>query len=300
MTFGEDIKEGFRVINRNLPLIIIQIGVMIISFLVFIIIVGIPVAYTILYIGIDPVRLKEILSNLVDPLGFFQKYTGPVIFIGTAFMLYITVVTCLAIFVFGGNLAIIKNSIRDQSERFSFKKFLKEGKRYFLPLCWLTLILGLLFLLFIFIIGALVGIVIAFMAPYKDEIGKFLIALAAISGIIILFLAFVGFLLLTLSIYAVIGLIVEELRAWRALKRALTFLRNNFLEATGFYFILIVGYIAAVFLMMLASFPFSMIPVIGPIISLPFQFVTSIIQVYLGLVMMASLMVFYTRRSVKT
>jgi hypothetical protein len=297
----EDIKEGFGVINRNLPLVLIQTGTMLLSLLLFIILVGIPIAIAIIYFGIDIGRFKGAVETIKDPIDFLYEYSGLAIFMVTSFVLYLTVITGIALFVFGGNMAIMKGSIIDQTEKFSFKKFIKEGKRYFQPLCWLTLILGIFFLIFIFLIGAIVGTAIILLAPYREEIGTFIIIVAIISGMILLLLAFIGFLmLLTVSMYAVIALIVDELRAWNAIKTALTFMKKNLFEAVGFYILLIAGYFGAIILMMIVAFPFNMIPFIGPIISIPFQFVTYIIQVYLGLVMMASLMVFYTKRSVKT
>lgn len=298
MTRRELIKEGFRVINRNLPLVLIQIGVMVISFLAFIFLVGIPVAIGIIYLGIDLVRFKDVISDLKDPIEILSQYSGLAIFLVTSFALYLTAVTCLALFVFGGNMAVIKDSIKDPSVKFSFKKFLVEGKRYFLPLCWLALILGIFFLIFIFVLGIFVGAAIVLLAPYKDDIGIFLIVIAILSGIILLLIALIGFLLLlALSLYAVIALVVDELKAWKAIKRAVSFMREHFLESIGFYLLLIAGYIGAVLLIMLVNFPFSMIPVIGPILNLPLQLVTYIIQIYLGLVMMASLIVFYVRKS---
>ncbi len=294
----ESIKEGFRVINRNLPLVIIQIVMMIISFLAFIIFIGVPVAIGVIYLGIDPVRFKEVLSSMKDPSGFLNQYAGLVVFVVVVFLLYITAITGLAIFVFGGNLAIIKDSIKEPLEKFSYKKFMMAGKKYFSPLCWLSLILSLFFILFVFLLGALVGAGIVFLTPYKEEMGTFLIVLAVISGMMTLLLAFIGFfLILTLSIYAVISLVAEDLRAWNAIKRSAAFIKNKLFEATGFYLLLISGYIGAILLMMIVTFPFNMIPFVGPIISIPFQFVTYIIQVYLGLVMMASLMVFYIRKA---
>jgi hypothetical protein len=94
-------------------------------------------------------------------------------------------------------------------------------------------------------------------------------------------------------------MIVEELKAGEAIKRAIGFMKSNFFEATGFYLLLIAGYMIAVIIMALANFPFSVIPVIDPILTLPFQLVTSIIQLYLGLVMIASLVVFYMKKAVR-
>lgn len=297
----EAIKEGFRVINRNLPLVFIQIGVMIISFIAFIFLVGIPVGIAVIYLGIDLLKFKEALSALKDPIEFLNQYSGLAIFLVTSFILYLTAVTCLALFVFSGSLAIIKDSLEDPSERFSFKKFLSEGKRYFLPLCLLILILGLFFLVLIFVLGAFVGTAIVLLTPYKDEMGIFLIVFAVISALILISLALAGFLLLlALSIYAVIALIVEELTTWKSIKRAINFVKENFLEAIGFYLLLIAGYIGAAILMMMINFPFSMIPVIGPILTLPYQLLSYVIQIYLGLVIMASLMVFYMKKSVKS
>lgn len=301
MTHRETIKEGLRVINWNLPLVLVQIGVMFLSFLLFIMLVGIPVAIAIIYLGIDLVRFKETLVTVKDPIEFLYKYSGIAIFVVTTFIVYLTAVTGIALFVFGGNIAIIRDSIRDPTKRFSLKHFLKEGKRYFLPLCRLTLLLGISFLIFIFVIGAIIGVAIILLEPYKNEImGEFMIVMAIILGMTLLLIAFLSFLLLmAFSLYAVIALIIDELRVWKAIKRSFNFIKDNFLQAISFYLLLITCYFVAVIFMTLLNFPFSLIPVIGPIISFPFKIVTYIVQVYLGLVMMASLVSFYMKRSVR-
>lgn len=293
----EAIKEGFRAINRNLPLPLIHVVVAVISFIAFILIVGIPVAIAIIYLGIDTARFKEVLSTIRDPLEFLREYLGLTILLITSFTLYLAAITSLSLFTFGGTLAIIKDSFKDPGLKFSFGKFISEGKRYFMQLCWLTFILGIFFLILIFFLGGIVGASIVLLAPYKDEMGIFLIILAILSGLALMVFALIGFLiLLALSIYAVIAVVVENLNAWQAIKRAYSFMKRKFIEAIGFYLLLIVGYMGAVILIAMLNLPFSMMPVIGLILTLPTQLVTYIIQMYLGLVMMASIVVFYVRK----
>lgn len=297
----ETIKEGFRVINRNFPLVLIQVGVTFLSLLSFIFLVGIPVAIIIIYFGIDTVRFKEALSTLKNPMEFLTEYLWLTILLITSFILYLTAVTGLSIFAFGGSMAIIKDSFEEPGLKFSFNKFMSEGKRYFMPLCWLALILGIFFIVLIFFLGGIIGASIVLLSAYKDEMSISLIVLAVVSGLVLMVLAVIGFLiLLALSIYAVISLVVEGLRAWEAIKKAASFMKRKFIEAVGFYLLLVVGYIGAVILIAVINFPFSMVPVIGTIITLPVQLVAYIIQTYLGLVMMASLVVFYIRKSVSS
>jgi len=296
----EEIKEGFRVVNRNLPLILIQIGGTVISFIAFILFIGIPIGIAVIYLGIDILRLKETLTILKDPVRFLSQHSGLAFFLAISFILYLTAVTCLALFIFGGSMAIIKDSIRYPSERFSFRKFISEGKRFFLPLCLLVIILSLFFLIFTFILGALAGTSLVLLTSYKDDMGIFLIVLSVISALILIGITFIGFLLLlSLSIYAVIALIVEELRAWKAIKRAIRFMRENLLEATAFYLLLIAGYIGIVVLMIIMNLPLSMIPIIGSIFTIPYQIVSYLIQLYLGIVIISALIVFYMRRRVE-
>ena len=72
-------------------------------------------------------------------------------------------------------------------------------------------------------------------------------------------------------------------------------MNGNFLRSIGFYLLLIVGLLAASMAMSAAAFPFSIIPVIGLFIQIPIQFAFMIAQIFLSIVMIASLVHYYLR-----
>ncbi len=125
MKYIEAIKDGFRLINRNWQLVLIQVGMVFISSIGFFIIVGIPLAIAFIIFGIDLTGLtniRDIFRMLRGPSEILSKYLGLLLLILASFILYILVATVFGIYIFGGSIGVIGRSIKEKGLKFSISR----------------------------------------------------------------------------------------------------------------------------------------------------------------------------------
>lgn len=289
------IKEGFRLTHKNWQLILIQITVMFTIFIGFIVFVGVPLAIAFVYFGIDLTSIKDATNILKDPMEFFSRYSGLAIFIIAALTVYICLASILSIIAFGGTLGVLRNSSLDKEYKFSLSSFLKEGKGLFQSIIGFAVIILLAFITISFILGILTGVGFSTVSEYgKGEtffvlfISYFLAMLLIISGIII------GLCVLALFAYAITILAVEKTGPLTALRKSFSFMKDK-PRAILFYAVLLGGYMLTNFSLVLLNYPFTLIPIIGFFINIPYQIFSYIVLNYLVIVVSSSLISFYIK-----
>ena len=77
-----------------------------------------------------------------------------------------------------------------------------------------------------------------------------------------------------------------------SLKEAIMYIYKK-QSAYWLYCVLLGGTVVSAVILMLMSLPFSKIPIIGALLSIPYQFFTYIVQSYLGLLIMAVIFKYY-------
>ncbi|MBI5026889.1 MAG: hypothetical protein HZC12_09260 [Nitrospirae bacterium] len=293
MVIFELIKDGFRLTHKNWQVILVQIAFMIVSCIGFFIFVGLPLAIAFVYFGIDLVQVKDFLQMFRSPAEILSRYFGLVIFILTAFILYLGIVSALSIFTFGGTLGVLRNSVLDSQYKFSLSSFFQEGKKLFFPITGFAIVASAGLVVVFFIFGVFGGCGFSIISAYREKetfiavfTGTFFALLLIACGLVIVLGA------LALVFYSVMALVVERIGPLKAFKKGFTFIKEN-PKAFIFYAVLIMGYMSANFLLMFLVYPLSLIPAIGPIIGFPFHLVSYILQSYLWIVIMSSLLIFY-------
>jgi hypothetical protein len=302
MTYSETIKNSFNLINRNWQLVAVQFGMMVINFLGFFIMIGIPLGIAFIIFGLDLTGLAEtrdIAGLFKDPANLVSKYLGLIMIVLASFLFYMVFATTLYLYVVGGSIGIIGRSIIEPPFRFGMKEFFAEAKKIFFPLMWFSLFMGLIFIGISFVLGLLVGGIAAIVTFAKSQdstlalfLGIFFTLMLALIGLIIIFIT------LAVTTYGMAALFFKREGAIKAFNSALSFLWNN-QPSFWLYVLLFAGYIAASFLMMMVTFPFKLIPIIGTIISFPLQILSYIVQSYLGLIIFASVFLFYFNSEIK-
>lgn len=296
MIYVEAIKDGFRLINSRWQLVAVQAGLMFLNFIGFLVMVGIPLGIAFIIFGLDLTGLSQmhdIIGVLKNPAELFSKYFGLIFIVLFSFLLYITIVTTLGLFVFGGSSGLIGRSILDPSTRFSFRGFAAEAKKLFFPLMWYSLFVALVFIVIAFFLGILGGgiAMIVSLAKSQDStlalfLGIFFSLILAVFGISLICAA------LAVTVYGIAVLFFRQEGAVKSFRDAAGFIWKN-QTALWLYLILLMGYVLASFSIMLVVYPLNLIPIIGTIISFPFQVVTYLAQGYLSLVIMAVVFRFY-------
>jgi hypothetical protein len=296
MTYTEAIKDGFRLVNRNWQLVLVQISAVILSSIGFLIIVGIPLAIAFIIFGIDLTGLtdvKDILRIIREPSEIVSRYMGLLLIIITSFLLYIILVAMLGIYIFGGSIGIIGNAVRDKSLKFSMQRFFDVAKKLFIRMLGFTAVVGIIMAAVAFvlvILGWNVATLVSFAKEQDSTLALFLGTFFSLIWALIALALVLG--ILSINLYGVAALFFKDTGPVKSLKEAVDYLARHPV-AFWLYTILFGGYLLATFLLVLISYPFTLIPVIGTILSFPSQIILYAFQTYLFLAVIAAIFNYY-------
>ncbi len=296
MTYSQAIKSGFRLINSRWQLIAVQVGMMVLNCIGFFILVGIPLAIAFIIFGLDLTSLaefKDVLPLLRHPAELLSKYFGLVLVVVTCILFYVLMVTTIGLYVFSGSVGFIGRSIIDPGQKFTMRAFFAEAKKLFFPLMWFSFFAGIVFLVIAFILGLFGGGISAIVSAARSQDSTLALFLGIFFSLV---LALIGLSLIlgaiAATVYGIAVLFFRKAGPVSSFRAALRFLWNH-QSAFWLYVILFLGYIIASFIVMLVVYPFNLIPIIGTIISFPFQILSYVAQGYLGLVIMAVIFRYY-------
>lgn len=302
MTYSDAIKSGFRLINRNWQLVFVQLGMMIASCIGFFIFVGIPLAVAFVMFGLDfteITKFKDLLGIVRDPSEIISRYFGIILVLVGSFILYLLVITSVGLYVFGGSAGLVGRFVKDTTLKFSLKTFFSEGKRLFFPLVGFTSVIGLIFIGVAFILGLFGGGIAAVISISKEHEATLALFLGIFLSLLLLCIGLVLIMCtIALTLYGVAALIFKGTGPIKSTRETIKYLYHN-PGALWLYFIAFAGYILASFMLLLLGTPFSLIPIVGTIIAIPFQLFSYTVQSYLGLVIMAATFIYYYSTAVK-
>ena len=296
MTFVEAIRDGFRLVNRNWQLVLIQISMVFISAIGAFIIVGLPLAIAFIIFGIDLTGLtdvRDVLGMLRGPSDILSKYLGLVLIILTSILLYVLLVALLGIYIFGGSIGIIGRSLRDRSLKFHMGVFFGEAKRLFLRLLGFTSVIGVISIVAFFFLGILGGGIAALVSFAQTQDSTLALFFGTFFSLILFVIALFLILgILSIALYGMASLFFKDTGSAKSVREATRYLIRN-PNAFWLYAVLFLGYLVAFFLLILLSYPFTLIPLIGTILSFPYQLVSYTFQTYLGLMIIAAIFAYY-------
>jgi len=302
MTYTDAVKSGFRLINRNWQLVALQAGMMIANCIGFFVIVGIPLGIAFIIFGLDLTGLAEardIMGMLRHPSELFSKYIGLVLIVLCSFLLYLLIVTTAGIFVFAGSVGSVGRAVLDPLRKFSMKVFFAEAKKLFMPMMWFSLVIGLVFIAIAFLLGLFGGGVAAIVQIAKSQDSTLALFLGIFFSLVLALCAIIVILgAIAVTVYGIAVLFFKTEGAVRAFRDAVVFLWNR-QSAFWLYVVLFFVYIIASFILMLFTYPFNLIPIIGTIISFPLQLASYIVQSYIGLAILATIFIYYYEAEIR-
>jgi len=302
MTYTDAVKSGLGLVNRNWQLVVVQAGMMLVNCIGFFVIVGIPLFIAFVVFGLDLTGLastRDIIGLLRQPSELISKYMGLVLIVVVSFLLYLLIVTSIGLFVFAGAIGSVGHAVIDTSRKFSLKLFFAEAKKVFFPLMWFSLFMGLVFIAITFCLGLLGGGVAAIVQSAKSQdstlalfLGIFFSLVLALFGVIVVLGA------IAVTVYGLAVLFFKNEGAVRSCKDAAIFLWQR-QAAFWLYVMLFFAYVIASFILMLFTYPFNLIPIIGTIISFPLQLASYVVQSYIGLAIIATVFNYYYEAEIR-
>jgi hypothetical protein len=303
MTYHEAIKGGFRVVNRNWQLVLIQLSMVFISSIGFFVIVVIPLAIAFIIFGVDLTAMAdfhEIVTIFKEPSDILTKYFGLFLGILACFLLYLILIAIFGIYVFGGSVGIIGRSLRDGSLKFHVSTFFDEAKRLFVRLLAFTSFVGIIFIVLAFFLGILGGGIAALVSYAQAQDSILALFFGTFFSLIMVIMAAILILgILAITLYGIASLCFKESGPVKAVQEAWQFLVRH-PNAFWLYTMLFLGYLLAGFLLVLFSYPFTLIPFIGTILSFPYQLISYAFETYLGLIIIATMLNFYYSTEIQT
>lgn len=295
MGYIEAIKEGFRLVHRIWQLVLIQLSMMFITGIGFFIFVGIPLAVAFILFSIDLTGIteKDIFQLLKEPSEIISKYFGIVLFVILGLLVYFLAAITFSIYVFGGSVGVIGKALEDKTLKFSMRLFFSEAKRLFLPMLGFTTLVGIILIAVAFVFGILGGGVVALISFVKSQDSTLALFLSLFFSLILILLLFALFLgILSITIYGTAVLSIKGIGPLKSLKDASQYIMKR-PQAFWLYLLLFGGYILISFLLVLLGYPFKLIPVIGAVLSFPYQLISYIFQTYIGLAIIATIFTYY-------
>lgn len=296
MSSIEAIKDGVRVIHRNWQLLLVNLGMVIVSFIGFFVLVGIPLAVALITFGIDLTGLRgirDILWILKNPSEIISRYFWLVLIVVVSFLLYIILAAALGIFVFGGSVGIIGRSLRDRALKFSMHSFFSEARGLFLRVLGFTAAIGIILIAFTFALGILGGSIAAIVSIARSQDSTLALFLGVFFSLILILIALTLILgILSITMYGVAALYFKGTGPVKSIREAIRYLLRH-PNAFWLYSILFGAYIIMSFLLIFLGYPFKVIPIIGPIISFPYQLISYALQTYVGLAIIGTAFTYY-------
>lgn len=296
MKYIEAIKSGFTTVNRNWQLVLIQIGMLFISIISFFVIVGIPFIIAFLLFGVDLTEftdITDVFRILKSPSETFSKYIILFLLLTVSLILYILFTITIGLYVLGGSIGVLGKTIKEKTIHFSFRDFTHEAKSLFLKLIGFTSVMGLMVIVTAFFLSIIGGSIAAIISYAKEQDSTLALFFGTFFSLILIILSIIMIIcILAITIYGFAVLYFQKTGAFKSIKGAVNFLLKY---PNGFwlYTVLFLGYLIAIFILGFISYPLTLIPIIGAIISFPYQFFYYALQTYLSLVVIAIVLSYY-------
>ncbi len=297
MGYAEAIREGFRVIHRVWQLILIQLGMVILNGVGFFVFVGIPLAIAFVIFSIDLTgitKIEDIFRLFKGPSDIFSRYFGLVIIVVGGLLMYLVLAATFSIYVFAGSVGVIGEALKNRAVKFSMPLFFSEAKRLFLPMLGFTSMVGIIFIVTAFVLGVVGGGVMALVTFVRSQDSTLALFLSLFFSLLLILIAVIVLLaILSITMYGVAALVMKGIGPMKSLRDATDYVIRH-PTAFWLYTLLFGGYILASFFLILLGYPFNWIPMVGPMLSFPYQIISSAFQTYIGLSIIATLFAYYS------
>ncbi len=299
MKYFEIIKEGFRVANRNLAVLLTQVLAGIVMLFFFLLL---TVIFVLAAISAVPSLNLQTLST--DNLSGLVKTSLTLVAAGALLVIiFVLAVAFITAFVHSGNLGCMLKTARKKARGFTTGEFFASGGRSVWAMLGLYIIWGVVTLFAAFVFGA-VGATgyQAVLSPLMVEgrrvlafsLGVPFITALILGGLLFLFFVYAGW---TFSAIILVG---EGLGASSSLGASYRFIKKNFWDALLFALLMFALVFFANILWNIATMPFHITKETDPSVAaglLPVVLFGLLLQMYIGLIARSGFVVFYIDRT---
>ncbi|MEW6685787.1 MAG: hypothetical protein AB1393_06220 [Candidatus Edwardsbacteria bacterium] len=302
MEIGQIFSQGFKITNKNWPLILIQFILGIANMIIFFIFFILPLIFLIftgtlkekIWPGdFSPFAPNFFIAFITEFLSYLLAHWQLFLLLGILLLVAMLLIILLSIFVEAGTYSTISEVFLN-SLPFLLNRFFDLGKTFFWRFLGLEATLWALvtgwFLLAVILLAPLI-----FLIVYLWKVAGIVvtIVISLILGGLVLGILFITVVILSLFItYTKPLLPLENLKTGEALKKGISFLKRNFWPALGLILLLFVVNLAIGFIFAMLRLPFSFIPLVGPIFEIPLALVQWGVMLYLSVFSIACVTAF--------
>ncbi|MDA8155412.1 MAG: hypothetical protein M0Z52_03020 [Actinomycetota bacterium] len=293
--FGNSIKQGFRVVNRNWQIVLARVAGSLVNWLALFIIVGIPLFIAVMVVGVELATSSAMafLNGLKE--AFMSGYFGIALMVLTSVLLYLMVIALVWVYVISGCMGIIAvSAVKDGRKVFTGRLFFAAAKEHLRRLTGFYALLGL----FVIAASILAGIAVGGTIYISDALKESSTFLGVLLGMV-LYIFITVFVVasvlggLSIGAFGAAATVLEKKDAWASLKTAITFLYRNPGAFFGFSLLfLLYGIITFIILA-----PLNLFFLIGVFLAFPYMIVTYAAEYYLGLCLIASAFSYYFKKT---
>jgi hypothetical protein len=288
----ETIKDGFKLANRNLQLVVVRIIVTIVNFASLIIFLGLPVLVAIAFLGFDIAQAKDLLPSIMDnPFEVVSRYLGLISLTLAALIVYMILSSLLILYSFSGIMGVLRSSAVDTQFRFKVSSFFKEAGKNFsrlFRLLSLVLLISMSFITATLIIGGISAAIMKSVSGAETTIEVFF------SSFVTIFIVIMSILIILASIiFAVFSLVISVVTmegALASMSRAYSFIKDK-PQSLLFCIILFLGIVTANAVFFSLQIPMQFMPFMMPLVYL----LNAFGQSYLIIVMWSALIMYYMK-----
>jgi hypothetical protein len=288
----ETIKDGFRLANRNLPLVVIRIIVTFINLASLAVFLGLPVLVAIAFLGFDIAHAKDLLPSIMDnPFDVVSRYLGLIFLLIAALILYMLFSSLLILYSFSGIMGVLRSSAVNTQFRFKVSSFFKEaGKNFFrlFRLLSLVMIIALASITATLVIGGISAAIMKSVTGAETTIEVFFSSFVTIFIIIISIIIILASIIF--SVFSMVISVVTMEGAMATVSSAYNFIKEK-PQSLLFCIILFVGIITVNAIFFSLQIPMQFMPFMMPLVYL----LNALGQSYLIIVMWSSLIMYYIK-----
>jgi hypothetical protein len=198
------------------------------------------------------------------------------------------------IFAFAGTIGSLAKTILN-GQKFGFRIFWSEAKRLFFPLFIFTNVAGFGFAILAMVMGILSETARKIISMAETQEATLAVFLGIFFFLVLLSVGlFLFFITLGMTFYGCGYLTFSRPRPFKAIRQIAQYLYKT-PSAHILLGILVVGYLAAGSVVVTITSLLAMAPSIGPVIAMPFQFISQVAHGYIGLVILAAVFLHYYR-----
>ncbi len=223
MGYIEVIKTGIQNLNRNYQLLVIHMGTFILTFILFLLIVGIPLVIAFTKIGLELPEngLKGLIEIIINNLSIYKNFVLTIII---SLLSYIFLSSMLFVYIIAGTCGVLMSSLKS-GVAFSWGLFTQQGKELFGNFLRLSIVGILLFILISFFAGLIGGITKILSPGQRDFLENFYTNLLNLISIVLTLLVIILFMA-TLTYGAGI-MSIKRKGALKSLKSSVIFIFKN-------------------------------------------------------------------------